>query len=446
MDDILSHELSETPLSLADSTGHLHPATSKADLGHLLTADVSTGSISEPISQAVVTIIDGQALVQSIGKPDGAKTFGDLADVFCHAICCKQGKRINVVFDRYNVISIKAETRAKRVGKAPKRSIRLVIDGRDVPLPVNWSQFINLPDNNANLAEFLSDSLMDFGQTLTDREIVTAGGFNELLETRSSIGRGLEMLKADHEEADNRIVLHALEACEEGYERIIVFCRDTDVLVWMSAGTSKAPKFIKIVLPVKMRTNLPAFHAVTGCDAVSQFSGYGKTLTWRAYQKHFALLQGLGIDELSEETISSIEAFVCRLYSPKSNIKSVNELRCYMFQKGNCDVEKLPPTHDALLHHIHRAHYQCKIWRLASQPIQTLQPPTENGWKMDAESNTLKPVLTNMRPIPVNCTEITKCGCTNCSTTRCSCRKKELQCTAACSCTDFQCENPFKPK
>ena len=32
------------------------------------------------------TIIDGQALAQAIGKPKGAKTFADLADVFVQTV------------------------------------------------------------------------------------------------------------------------------------------------------------------------------------------------------------------------------------------------------------------------------------------------------------------------------------------------------------------------
>ena len=46
-------------------------------------------------------IIDGQALVMSIGKPDGATTFGDLADTFCNSVLGmgRSYQRIHVVFD-----------------------------------------------------------------------------------------------------------------------------------------------------------------------------------------------------------------------------------------------------------------------------------------------------------------------------------------------------------
>ena len=48
-------------------------------------------------------IIDGQALVVTLGKPTNATTFGDLADIYVRAVL-KLGadfQRIDVVFDRY---------------------------------------------------------------------------------------------------------------------------------------------------------------------------------------------------------------------------------------------------------------------------------------------------------------------------------------------------------
>jgi len=67
-----------------------------------------------------------------------------------------------------------------------------------------------------------------------------------LLQTSAVICR------TNDEEADTWIVLHAADATRRGYERMIVCCRDTDVLlllcvssnylsneVWVKAGTKK---------------------------------------------------------------------------------------------------------------------------------------------------------------------------------------------------------------
>ena len=57
--------------------------------------------------------------------------------------------RIDVVFDRYNDISIKDATREKR---SKSKKIRRVIESRDVPLPKDWESFIGLGANKADLA------------------------------------------------------------------------------------------------------------------------------------------------------------------------------------------------------------------------------------------------------------------------------------------------------
>ena len=61
-------------------------------------------------------ILAGQALVMSIGKPDGATTFGDLADTFCNSVLGmgRVYQRIDVVFDRYTQASIRGGTRNRR--------------------------------------------------------------------------------------------------------------------------------------------------------------------------------------------------------------------------------------------------------------------------------------------------------------------------------------------
>ena len=100
-------------------------------------------------------LIDGHALIQSPGKPNGCQTFGDYADVFVQNVTRHFGEhtsRVDVVFDRYiGKSSIKAVTRSKRLSK---------IDYQNVPLPLVWSKFISLDENKADLARFLSDVIM----------------------------------------------------------------------------------------------------------------------------------------------------------------------------------------------------------------------------------------------------------------------------------------------
>lgn len=65
-------------------------------------------------------LINDQAVVRAIGQPSSAKTFGDLADI---VICLSEMKnhgtpstRVDVLFDKYNDLSIRSGTFRQRAG------------------------------------------------------------------------------------------------------------------------------------------------------------------------------------------------------------------------------------------------------------------------------------------------------------------------------------------
>ena len=88
----------------------------------------------------------------ALGKQPGIRTFGEYANMFAGAVF-KMGEhcqRIDVVFDRYQELTIKAGTRIKR--KQRNRPIRCKIENKSVPLPPDWSSFMALEENKADLA------------------------------------------------------------------------------------------------------------------------------------------------------------------------------------------------------------------------------------------------------------------------------------------------------
>jgi hypothetical protein len=97
--------------------------------------------------QPATIIIDGQALVVAVGKPVGAITFGDFADTFYIAVIQigRTYTRIDIIFDRYRVISIKT-----------CQPIRRLVEGRDVLLPQNLGNFIALTESKSDLVNFLN--------------------------------------------------------------------------------------------------------------------------------------------------------------------------------------------------------------------------------------------------------------------------------------------------
>ena len=85
MVNILKHELSPTPLSLAKPGGVMN-STPKAELCNILVAGLSTPSEVPEADLKTCVLIDGHALIQALGIPDGCQTFGDYAEVFMQTV------------------------------------------------------------------------------------------------------------------------------------------------------------------------------------------------------------------------------------------------------------------------------------------------------------------------------------------------------------------------
>ena len=214
------------PISLADTNGKLRTGQ-KAAL-----ADVGIECPSAiDLKGSACLLIDGMALVAAVGKPADAQTFGDYADRFQNAVLVAglRYQQIHVLFDRYEKSSIKAGTRERRTRTI--RPVRRVIENKNVPLPNSWSNFLALPENKANLAKFLSEHLI--ANAPQEKVIVVAGGFSDGKEAQSSNQLvDSSLLCADHEEADTRLVLHAIvNSCDT----VVVSARDTDVLLLLVA-------------------------------------------------------------------------------------------------------------------------------------------------------------------------------------------------------------------
>ncbi|KAK3917997.1 LexA repressor [Frankliniella fusca] len=439
--EILKHELHNFPLSLVHANGTMRTGN-KAELMKVLTENVEVPNTLAAGGNDHL-IIDGQALIMSIGKPHNAQTFGDLANAVTNRIksLSSNYQRVDVVFDRYNKHSIKAETRQKRT--ATSRPIRRAITSRAVPLPKSWSNYITLEENKSELADFISNEILtaNYGQTT----VVVAGGFTDELQVNASNGMDCSSLQSTHEESDTRVILHAVNS---PHSRVVVSARDTDVFVlllhhfksmkckecFMMAGTAKDRKYVPIhtvcaQMSVNERKNILAFHALTGCDTNSFIAGIGKRGALAVYRDHCKLLDGLGVGEARERLVSKSEKFMVLLYKRKEN--TCDEARHILFGKVS-SPELLPPTSDAARLHILRATYQAAVWLKADTARPDLPDPCQHGWRLE-ENYT--PVYTTLPAVPETCTQLLSCGCRSaCSTRLCKCRREEEVCTKLCKC------------
>ena len=456
--NVLSHELMSVPISLAETNGKLRTGQ-KAPLADILAKETGSTDAIHLSQGTSCLLIDGMALVATIGKPSNALTFGDYAEAFQTAVL-KAGSRydqIHVLFDRYERSSIKAGTRERRT-KAT-RPVRRVIENENVPVPNNWSNFLALSENKADLARFLSEHLIE--NAPQDKVIVVAAGFTNKKKAQSSSETvDPSVFCADHEEADTRIILHCIaNSCDS----VVVLARDTDVLlllvahspsiqatnVWMMAGTAAKRKFFNIRaivqnLPPECLPALLPFHALTGCDTTSYICNHTKVSAWKIFLQKYHLLVSLGEEELTVTKVKKAEKFFCSMYNC-GHLESLNNARVRLFPKTT-KPEALPPTTDAFELHLKRAHYQALIWKQADRLEPHLPSPDKMGWATVSEDGSkLVPLLMTKEPIPKACKEIISCSCkSGCTTLRCRCQKAKLFCSGVCGCSgdeNTQCKN-----
>jgi len=163
-------------------------------------------------------------------------------------------------------------------------------------------------------------------------DIVFSAGFEDELRVESTnSSRIVSNLSANHDEADTRIILLAVNCTAQN---IIVMAPDTDVVlllihhlskficqnVWVMGGTSSARKFIPIhkicsTLSPDRTKYLMAFHAVTGCDSTSKLASITKTAAWKTFEGgRCSLLDGLGQRTLPNNVSDNVEKFIVQLY------------------------------------------------------------------------------------------------------------------------------------
>ena len=162
----------------------------------------------------------------------------------------------------------------------------------------------------------------------------------------------------------------------------VYFSHERGIDIWFRTGTKGKVRYIpfhEISANVvqELTATLLAFHAITGCDSTiaSCFKGRGiKTLllVLKGSTGEFQSLRNLG-DQflLTAELIDTCERFTCRLYQPTSDINDINILRYKIFSKKPQQNQRLSSCRDSLTQHLHRANYQCAIWKSALIPETT---------------------------------------------------------------------------
>ena len=103
-----------------------------------------------------------------------------------------------------------------------------------------------------------------------------------------------------------------------------------------------------------------------------------------------------------------------------------------MYYGGRKYLEALPPTDDALQHHVLRAIFQAFIWMLALNPNPEMLDQFKFGWRSDSGST--KPVFIINKSATANLVVENFCKCKKKCIRNCSSKRLGVPCDLACSC------------
>ena len=224
--------------------------------------------------------------------------------------------------------------------------------------------------------------------------------------------------------------------------------------------TMESPSKERVILDIKLTqakhkeivTNpLPA-HAISGCDTVVCYLGIGKGRVIK-HLKEGCDLSAIGnVDAPLQQVIDQATRFISACYDKKDST-DMSHTRLLVWVKTNGkghssspNLASLPPTREAFIENVKRAHFETVLWRTINIDPRQLKPE-EFGWKVDTDNKSLSPIglPDDTKPAPDYILERIRCGCKGehpCNTKRCSCKNKGLPCTMFCACFKVGCSRP----
>ena len=372
---VMSFENSPTPLSLFHDTGKMQTCT-KAHLMHKLEGLLPTKIQQCPPATAI--IYEGHYIMKKLKAPGLSGTmYCDMANDFQKYVLNFPISQIHVIFDQYWKYSTKSSVRFHRTGgRNLSPSHHISSHGR---IPQDWVKLLERDVAKSDLAKLYTTHLFKHaGPHLTDQQHMFVSGGTEdntcINITSTSVSTLPEMI-CNHEEADTRIIFHAVH-CTSEHDVLIVETPDTDVIVLLvhHRASIKAREIY-----VKMGTNAKNQHTdngryipihqicnalsqpqinimiyaycLSGCDTVSSFTGIGKKKVFNALIKcahdHQDLVL-LSSQNAFSHGLSAAVRFMGQFYTNKC-VTSFNELRADLVDSSKpIHPSKLPPTMNSI--------------------------------------------------------------------------------------------------
>ena len=229
--DALSYSLGPVSYPLASADGSL-AKTPKSVVVGLIKNTWPFDEVSSRDFPACTVVIDIMCLIHGYPISQLPKTFKELAASLLGKICalaaCRNAIRVDVVFDTYPAVTVKAPELSRRAGHNLKQATRLSkIVNSEQNLPKQWKDFLRQGQNKEQLADLLQREWL-----LASLPFDFYVAWLNLCYCRRQNGQIVEIpeLRCDHIEADTRLFLHAKHASQT-HATVLLSSTDSDVFV-----------------------------------------------------------------------------------------------------------------------------------------------------------------------------------------------------------------------
>ena len=230
-------------------------------------------------------------------------------------------------------------------------------------------------------------------------------------KTYNLLSGKVEMLfDCHHEEADSRLILHALYSKND----VVVVSKDTDVLIlliWADIKHNITKKWymnyekeqyadiglIAEFLDPAIGICLPTLHALTGCDTTSHFNNTSKCTILKkliSNPEKISLIQNIGKNPvLNADDVNDVKEFIRTVsYSGKKKKSYIDtRVRLYKTKKAKSS-SNLSPVEDSLAQAIYRVHYQVYQWIRSNEINIKHLAFSQYGWRWSVEQGAVIPV------------------------------------------------------
>ena len=269
------------------------------------------------------------------------------------------------------------------------------------------------------------------------------------------------------EEADQKIVRHALHCTKENYAIVKIHSIDYVLILLiyyvaqqMDIDAFRTNLFFKMVssfntwydiislineMEIDICKALPFFFAYTGCDTVSSFHSKGKCTIWdhwmkseikdeitRTFIKLGSLPQSIEIDE-----INTLETFVKSVYfgnSQEIKDSSLNKLGKIQFiSSASNNMRKIAPSSSSLNMHALKASYQAGFVLVECAKNVDLPDPCLWGYSKNAYNDFVPKWLSEPPQFDLEMF-LQTCPCKSARCRNCKCAQLKLPCLPLCLC------------